>query len=81
MNRKDPRIFISHTPECLEKIEQYFQGKSKEDFLGIFQLQHGVIRRIEVIGKAARNIPDEIPDEYLKIQWNEAKGLRNILIH
>ena len=81
MNQKDPKIFISHILECIEKIEQYLQGKSKEDVLDSSQLQDAVIRRIEIIGEAAKNIPDKIQDEHPEIQWNEAKGMRNILIH
>lgn len=80
MTKKDPAIFVSHILECIEKIEEYLKGKSKEGFLSSTQLQDAVIRRIEIIGEATRNIPEEIQVEYPEIQWEEAKGMRNILI-
>ena len=81
MNRKDPSVFVSHIIECIQKIEEYLQDKSKQDFLNSTQLQDAVIRRIEIIGEAATNIPEEIQDNHPAIQWKEAKGMRNILIH
>jgi len=40
-----------------------------------------VIRRIEVIGEAVKNIPDEIKQRYPDIPWREIAGMRDILIH
>ena len=81
MNNKDPVVFVSHILECIEKVEEYTTGKSRQDFLDSTQLQDAVIRRIEIIGEAARNIPKSIQEEYPQVRWDEAKGMRNILIH
>ena len=40
-----------------------------------------MIRRIEVIGEAVKNIPDEIKQRYPDIPWREIAGMRDILIH
>ena len=40
-----------------------------------------VIRNLEIIGEAAKNIPVEIREEYPDIEWKKIVGLRNILIH
>jgi uncharacterized protein with HEPN domain len=81
VNEKDPKVFISHILDCIQKIKEYLEGKSKEDFMNSTQLQDAVIRRIEIIGEASRNIPSEIQEEYSHVHWEEAKGMRNILIH
>jgi len=81
MTDKDPTVFVSHILECIEKVEEYTENKSKQDFLDSTQLQDAVIRRIEIIGEAVRNIPDRVQQEYPQIRWEEAKGMRNILIH
>ncbi len=40
-----------------------------------------VIRNLEVIGEASRNIPEDIRGEYPDIPWSKMIGLRNIAIH
>ena len=79
--KKDPRIFIEHILECIERIEEYTRGVTKEEFLSSGQLQDAVIRRIEVIGEAVKNIPDDIKQRYPDIPWREIAGMRDILIH
>ena len=43
--------------------------------------QDAVIRNLEIIGEAARIVPDEVRDKAAEIQWNKIIALRNILIH
>jgi len=67
--------------ECIELIEKYTGGKSKEEFLKSIQLQDAVIRRIEIIGEAVKNIPEGIKKSYQDIPWKKIAGMRDILIH
>ena len=62
--RKDVKTFIEHILECIELIEEYTKNKTEEDFLGSIQLQDAVIRRMEIIGEAVKNIPDEVKEKY-----------------
>ena len=79
--KKDPRIFIEHVLECIGLIEKYIEGITKDEFLNSVQLQDSVIRRIEIIGEAVKNIPTEMKDKYPAISWKEIAGMRDILIH
>jgi uncharacterized protein with HEPN domain len=79
--KKDPKILIAHILECISLIEEYTKRITKTQFLGNKQLQDAVIRRIEIIGEAIRNIPQEIKDKYPEIPWKEITGMRDILIH
>lgn len=78
---KDPKIFIEHILECIELIEEYVKGKVKEDFINSKQLQDAIIRRIEIIGEAVKNIPPEIKNKYPDIPWKQIGSMRDILIH
>lgn len=79
--KKDPRIFIEHVLECIEKIEEYVKDATKDDFFRSTQLQDAVIRRIEIIGEAIKNLPMEIKEKYPDIAWKDIVGMRDVLIH
>ncbi len=79
--KKDPKIFIEHILQCIEHLEQYLSGITKKQFLESIQLQDSIIRRIEIMGEAVKNIPKHVKDRYPDIAWKEIAGMRDILIH
>ena len=79
--KKDPKVHITFILECIELIDKYIKGVAYEQFLSSPQMQDAVIRRIELIGEAVRNIPNEVKDKHSEIQWNRISGMRNLLIH
>lgn len=79
--KRYPETFIEHILECLERIEEYTEGITKEDFINSVQLQDAVIRRIEIIGEAVKNLPMETKNKYSNIPWKEIAGMRDVLIH
>lgn len=79
--KKDPTVFLKHILECINLIEEYSKSLSKEDFRGNVELQDAIIRRLEIIGEAARNLPDEFKADYSDTQWRQIIAARNILAH
>jgi len=79
--KKDVGVFVEHVMESIEKIEEYMGGVSKEEFLGDSRTQDAVMRRLEIMGEAVKNIPSEFRDEYPKIPWKQIAGMRDVLIH
>ncbi len=78
---KQPKVFIQHMLDSLKLIEKYLQGKSKDDFLSSEQLQDAIIRRLEIIGEAVKNLPENIVKEHSDLPWKQIAGMRDILIH
>ena len=78
---KDYKILVGHILESVKQIEKYTENMSDDDFVESTQIQDSVIRRLEIIGEAIGNFPEEIKKEYPRIQWEEISGMRNFLIH
>jgi uncharacterized protein with HEPN domain len=79
--KKDPLIFIEHVLESIENIESFMRNISKNDFLRNIEKQSAVIRQIEIIGEAIRNLPFEFKEKYPAIAWKEIAGMRDKLVH
>lgn len=78
---KDPKIFLEHILESIGRIEDNIEGLSEEKFSRAVTIQDAVVRRLEIIGEAVRNIPDSFRKKHTKIPWKKIAGLRDILIH
>jgi len=82
MSKRSPLLFIQDMLEAIEKIERYTESiKDLEDFRKRDIVVDAVLRNLELIGEAARNIPEEIRSKYPEIPWNRVVGLRNVVIH
>ena len=79
--KKDPSIFLKHIEECITHLEKHIKGMTKSKFLKNIKTQDAVIRRIEIIGEAAKNIPSPFKNKHAGIEWKEIAGMRNKLIH
>ncbi len=44
-------------------------------------IQDGVIRNLEIIGEAIKNLPEKLKEKNSEIDWKKIAGLRDILIH
>jgi uncharacterized protein with HEPN domain len=78
---KEPNVFVGHILMCIENIKNYTQGIDQEHFFLNRLVQDAVIRNLEIIGEATKNIPQHFPNKYLHIPWKQMAGMRDILIH
>lgn len=79
--KKDPEIFLRHIIESADIIENHVKGITKEKFSKSTIIQDAIIRRIEIIGEAAKNIPPDFKKKHKNIEWREIAGMRDKLIH
>lgn len=78
---RDYKLYLDDILEAIKRIEKYTKGLTlrslKKDDLTI----DGVVRNLEIIGEAAKNIPGQVKQKYAEIGWKKISGLRDILAH
>ncbi|HMQ49204.1 MAG TPA: DUF86 domain-containing protein [Saprospiraceae bacterium] len=79
--KRDQIVFLEDIVDCIDKIEAYMYGLSEIEFEKNSEKQDAVIRRIEIIGEAVKNISNEVKEKYPTIPWKEMAGMRDVLIH
>jgi uncharacterized protein with HEPN domain len=78
---KDPIIFIEHILENIFDIESFTKNVSKENFLENKEKQNAIIRSLEIIGEAVKNLPQNIKTKYKNVPWKEIAGTRDKITH
>lgn len=79
--KKDQTIFLKDILNSIEQIKQYQINLTKEQFVKDVKTQDAIIRRLEIIGEAARNISQDEREKHSEIPWREIIGTRDKLIH
>ena len=79
--KKEILIFIKHMMESIKRIEDYSKNLTKEKLENKLKDQDAIIRRIEVLGEAVKNIPHNFRDKHPEIEWKKIAGTKDILIH
>jgi len=57
------------------------KGLTKEEFFENKEKQYAVLRALEIIGEATKNLSKEIKAEHPEIKWSDIAGMRDKLIH
>lgn len=79
--KRDITLFLRDIFEAIQLIEDYCRGISREDFEHDKKLQDAVIRRIEIIGEAAKHVPESLRKKYPNVPWQKIAGVRDVMIH
>ena len=78
---RDYRLYLDDILESCNKIRRYTDGMSFDEFVSDFKTQDAVVRNFEIVGEAAKRLPENIKSKYEGIEWAKLIGFRNILIH
>ncbi|MCD5409538.1 MAG: DUF86 domain-containing protein [Methanocellales archaeon] len=73
--------FIEDIIDAMTKATKFVEGVSYEEFTKDDKTIFAVIRAIEIIGEAVKNIPDDTKKGYPEIPWKRMAGMRDKVIH
>jgi uncharacterized protein with HEPN domain len=78
---RDWRLYAEDIIEACGKIRRFIQGMTPEAFVADERTRDAVLRNIEIIGEAAKNIPDDVVARAPEIPWRNIRGMRDVLAH
>jgi len=78
---RDYRLFLEDIVESSIKILRYVNRMTFEQFIGDEKTYDAVLRNLEIIGEAVKNVSDEIRRTYPEVEWKKIAGLRDIVAH
>ena len=81
MMARSGKLYLRDILEAINKIETYTKGLSFKDFSGNKIVIDAVIRNLEIIGEAAKNLSIRIKSFHKEIPWKEMAGMKNKVIH
>ena len=81
MSKRSSGLLIEDILESGQKILDYTEGLTLEDFTTDSKTVDAVIRNFEIIGEAANRLPEEFKEIHNAIDWHKIRGFRNRIVH
>ncbi len=81
MTRHEDLPYLKHIMDAINDIEISVKNLSKEEFKKAKDTRDATVRRIEIIGEAAKNVSKELKRNHPEIEWSKVAGARDVMIH
>ena len=79
--KRNMKLYLQDIWESILAIEEYAQNLSEDEFYSNRLVQDAIVRRLEIIGEAAKNIDDNFRNKYPQIPWKKIAGMGDIIAH
>ena len=78
---KKDEAYLKHILDEISRVEKFTEGVTKEGFFENVEKQYAVLRGLEIIGEATKNLSKELKVKHPEIPWKDIAGMRDKLIH
>lgn len=78
---RDGSLYLKDILQAIESIEAFTAGMDFEAYQADDKTASAVIRKLEIIGEAVKQLPEEVTRPYPEIPWRQVAGMRDKLIH
>jgi uncharacterized protein with HEPN domain len=81
MSEQSIKLYIHDILDSIQAIFDFTKDMTYGDFLDDRRTIDAVVRNLEIIGEAAKYIPQDVRDQYINIPWKKMINMRNHVIH
>ncbi|HSU24564.1 MAG TPA: DUF86 domain-containing protein [Pyrinomonadaceae bacterium] len=81
MKARNDDLYLYDIEKCCEKIETYIGGINYDQFLENPMLQDALVRNIEIIGEAAKNLSEDFRTSTPEVVWRDIMRMRDTVVH
>lgn len=81
MPKRRDQDYLSDIREAIQRIAVYTAGLDYEQFMQDSKTQDAVVRNLEIIGEATKNLSSRLRRVYAQIPWKDLAGMRDKMIH
>ena len=81
MSRRRDQDYLSDIREAIQRIAVYTAGLNYEQFMQDNKTQDAVVRNLEIIGEATKNLSNHLRTTHPQISWKDLAGMRDKMIH
>ena len=78
---RDYRLFLEDIMECGARVHSYSANLDFDGFVSNRMAYDAILRNLELIGEAAKNVPPEVRARYPELDWRGIAGLRDVMAH
>lgn len=78
---RDHRLYLEDILDAIQKIEEYVQGLTFQEFRESSLRVDAVLYNLEIIGEAVKHVPESVREEHPSVEWRKIAGLRDIIAH
>ena len=79
--KRDYSLYIKDILDCIERVEEFVGDINFDEFLADDKTSSAVVRKLEIIGEATKNIPKSVTQKYEEIPWKEMARMRDKISH
>lgn len=78
---RDAGVYLDDILVAIERIRGYLQGVSRSNLERDTRTLDAVLRNLEIIGEAAKQLPPDFRERSPQIEWRKIAGMRDLLAH
>ncbi len=78
---KKDKAYLKHIQPAISDTEKFVENVTQNEFFKNKEKQYAVLRALEIIGEATKNLSAELRAKHPEIPWRDVAGMRNKLIH
>jgi len=79
--KKDPLVFVEHILQQINDVKEFAKGLSRENLEKDIKTQKAIVRSIEIMGEAVRNLSKKFREEHPEVEWKKMVGMRDMIVH